>query len=125
MPDDLADDHVGAGYVRPRARGDGHRLVGNPAVHRDALEQYKMKHGFPQEIVAAFPGKRVLVIGDVMLDEYIWGEVRRISPEAPVPVVEARRSTYAPGGAGNTAANVVSLGGQAMLGGVVGRDYQA
>jgi D-glycero-beta-D-manno-heptose-7-phosphate kinase len=84
-----------------------------------------MRHRLPQEIVAAFPGKRVLVIGDVMLDEYIWGEVRRISPEAPVPVVEARRRTYMPGGAGNTAANVVSLGGQAMLGGVVGRDYQA
>jgi D-beta-D-heptose 7-phosphate kinase/D-beta-D-heptose 1-phosphate adenosyltransferase len=84
-----------------------------------------MKHRTPQEIVAAFPGTRVLVIGDVMLDEYIWGEVRRISPEAPVPVVEARRRTYIPGGAGNTAANVVSLGGQAVLGGVVGRDHQA
>jgi D-beta-D-heptose 7-phosphate kinase/D-beta-D-heptose 1-phosphate adenosyltransferase len=78
-----------------------------------------------QDIVTALPGKRVLVIGDVMLDEYIWGEVRRISPEAPVPVVEARRRTYIPGGAANTAANVVSLSGQAMLGGVVGRDHQA
>jgi D-glycero-beta-D-manno-heptose-7-phosphate kinase len=84
-----------------------------------------MRHRLLEEVVAAFPGKRVLVIGDVMLDEYVWGEVRRISPEAPVPVVEARRRTYMPGGAGNTAANVVGLGGQAVLGGVVGRDHQA
>jgi rfaE bifunctional protein kinase chain/domain len=84
-----------------------------------------MRHRPLQDIVAAFPGKRILVIGDVMLDEFIWGEVRRISPEAPVPVVEARRRTYMPGGAGNAAANVVSLGGQALLGGVVGLDHHA
>lgn len=77
------------------------------------------------DILSAFPGKCVLIVGDVMLDEYIWGEVRRISPEAPVPVVEVRRRTYAPGGAANTAANVASLGGRALLGGVVGRDDQA
>lgn len=76
-------------------------------------------------ILANFPGKCVLIVGDVMLDEYIWGEVRRISPEAPVPVVEAHRRTYAPGGAANTAGNVVSLGGRALLAGVVGRDQQA
>lgn len=77
-----------------------------------------------RDSLAAFPGKCVLIIGDVMLDEYIWGNVRRISPEAPVPVVEAQRRTYVPGGAGNTAANVISLGGTALLGGVVGRDNQ-
>lgn len=77
------------------------------------------------DILNAFPGKCVLIVGDVMLDEYIWGEVQRISPEAPVPVVEVRRRTYAPGGAANTAANVASLGGRALLGGVVGRDDQA
>lgn len=60
-----------------------------------------------------------------MLDEYIWGDVRRISPEAPVPVVEFSHRTFAPGGAANVAANVGSLRGQALLGGVVGRDYQA
>jgi D-beta-D-heptose 7-phosphate kinase/D-beta-D-heptose 1-phosphate adenosyltransferase len=76
-------------------------------------------------LFAAFPHQCVLVIGDVMLDEYIWGEVRRISPEAPVPVVEMQRRTYVPGGAANTAANVVSLGGAARLGGVVGRDSAA
>ena len=60
-----------------------------------------------------------------MLDEYIWGEVRRISPEAPVPVVELQERTHAPGGAANTAANVASLGGQAILVGIVGEDAQA
>jgi D-beta-D-heptose 7-phosphate kinase/D-beta-D-heptose 1-phosphate adenosyltransferase len=75
--------------------------------------------------LAAVPGKAVLIVGDVMLDEYIWGEVRRISPEAPVPVVEMRRRTFVLGGAGNSAANVVSLGGMAYLGGVVGRDQPA
>jgi D-beta-D-heptose 7-phosphate kinase/D-beta-D-heptose 1-phosphate adenosyltransferase len=75
--------------------------------------------------LSIFPGRRVLIVGDVMLDEYIWGEVRRISPEAPVPVVEIRRRTYVPGGAANTAANVVSLGGTALLGGVVGGDPAA
>jgi D-beta-D-heptose 7-phosphate kinase/D-beta-D-heptose 1-phosphate adenosyltransferase len=75
--------------------------------------------------VTAFRGKRVLVLGDVMLDEYVWGEVRRISPEAPVPVVEMSRRTNVPGGASNTAANVAALGGEPHLVGVVGDDYHA
>jgi D-beta-D-heptose 7-phosphate kinase/D-beta-D-heptose 1-phosphate adenosyltransferase len=75
--------------------------------------------------LAAFPGKRILVLGDVMLDEYIWGDVYRISPEAPVPVVEMRRRTYVAGGASNTAANVAALGGHAIVLGVVGKDNQA
>lgn len=82
-----------------------------------------MKKGSLQRILAAIAGQRVLVIGDVMLDEYIWGEVRRISPEAPVPVVAVRRRTYAPGGAANSAANVMGLGGVALLGGVAGNDH--
>ena len=84
-----------------------------------------MKDDTLLDILAKFPGKCVLIVGDVMLDEYIWGEVRRISPEAPVPVVEIHRRTYAPGGAANTATNVISLGGRALLVGVVGRDQQA
>lgn len=77
------------------------------------------------DILANFPGKRVLILGDVMLDEYIWGEVHRISPEAPVPVVEIQRRTYAPGGAGNAAASTAALGGQAILAAIVGQDTQA
>jgi D-beta-D-heptose 7-phosphate kinase/D-beta-D-heptose 1-phosphate adenosyltransferase len=77
------------------------------------------------DLLAAFPGKKVLVLGDVMLDEYIWGEVRRISPEAPVPVVEVKRRTFLPGGAANSAANVAALGGQPLLLSVVGKDHTA
>jgi D-beta-D-heptose 7-phosphate kinase/D-beta-D-heptose 1-phosphate adenosyltransferase len=84
-----------------------------------------MRDGTNRGLAAAFRGKRVLVLGDIMLDEYIWGEVRRISPEAPVPVVEMSRRTYVPGGASNTAANVAALGGLPQLLGVVGSDYQA
>jgi D-beta-D-heptose 7-phosphate kinase/D-beta-D-heptose 1-phosphate adenosyltransferase len=76
-----------------------------------------------RSILDAFAGRRVLVVGDVMLDEFLWGEVRRISPEAPVPVVELRQRTYMPGGAANTAANVAALGGRVSLAGVIGEDY--
>ena len=82
----------------------------------------------PAELVAlihACAGRRVLVVGDVMLDEYLWGAVRRISPEAPVPVVEIQRRSHVPGGAGNTAANVVGAGGAVDLVAVVGADAAA
>src|SRR5215469_9134049 len=64
----------------------------------------------------------ILVCGDVMLDKYIWGETNRISPEAPVPVVEVSRATHALGGAANVANNIVHLGGRCELFGVVGDD---
>ncbi len=67
-------------------------------------------------------GRRVLVLGDVMLDEFVWGRVSRISPEAPVPVVEVAGKSDHVGGAGNVAANVRALGGEAVLVGVVGKD---
>ncbi|MGD2080384.1 MAG: D-glycero-beta-D-manno-heptose-7-phosphate kinase [Nitrospirota bacterium] len=69
--------------------------------------------------------KRVLVVGDAILDCYIFGRVRRISPEAPVPVVEVAEETFALGGAANVANNVVSLGGHATVLGVVGKDRSA
>jgi D-beta-D-heptose 7-phosphate kinase/D-beta-D-heptose 1-phosphate adenosyltransferase len=77
------------------------------------------------DLFAAVGGKRILVVGDVILDEYLWGDVRRISPEAPVPIVEIRSRSFVPGGAANAAANVVSLVGKALLGGVVGTDHPA
>ena len=77
------------------------------------------------DLFAAVCGKRILVVGDVILDEYLWGDVRRISPEAPVPIVEIRSRSFVPGGAANAAANVVSLAGKALLGGVVGTDHPA
>jgi rfaE bifunctional protein kinase chain/domain len=75
--------------------------------------------------IEAFAATAVLVVGDVMLDEYLWGEVDRISPEAPVPVVRLSRRTCAPGGAGNAAVGVAALGGRAVLGSVVGDDDSA
>ena len=70
----------------------------------------------------AFAGKTVLVLGDVMLDRFIYGAVDRISPEAPVPVIAVERETAMLGGAGNVARNVAALGGKAVLIGLVGDD---
>jgi D-glycero-beta-D-manno-heptose-7-phosphate kinase len=75
-----------------------------------------------RSLLRAMQGAPVLVVGDVMLDEFIWGRVVRISPEAPVPVVEVQDQSFHLGGAGNVAANVRCLGGRAMLAGVVGGD---
>lgn len=78
-----------------------------------------------EALLRAMAGRRVLVVGDVMLDEFVWGRVARISPEAPVPVVEVQRQTDHLGGAANVAGNVCALGGQATLVGVVGPDDAA
>jgi D-beta-D-heptose 7-phosphate kinase / D-beta-D-heptose 1-phosphate adenosyltransferase len=72
-----------------------------------------------------FAGVRILVLGDAMLDRFLYGEVDRISPEAPVPVVRLRRSHAMPGGAGNVARNVSALGGTAVLVGLLGEDDAA
>ena len=64
------------------------------------------------DVLSRFAGCPVLVVGDLMLDEFVWGQVSRISPEAPVPVVEVARRSFVPGGAANTAANVGGLGGR-------------
>lgn len=77
------------------------------------------------EILDRFTGRRLLVPGDLMLDEFIWGEVRRISPEAPVPVVEVRRESWHLGGAGNVVSNLAALGAQAVPIGVIGDDDAA
>ncbi|MDQ1707744.1 MAG: D-glycero-beta-D-manno-heptose-7-phosphate kinase [Pyrinomonadaceae bacterium] len=74
------------------------------------------------ELLAALPQKRIVVLGDVMLDEFVWGHVTRISPEAPVPVVDIQRESVHLGGAANVLANVVALGAQAAVVGVVGKD---
>src|SRR5258705_14016693 len=75
-----------------------------------------------RERVARFAGRRVAVLGDVMLDRYLWGRVERISPEAPVPVVDIERESASLGGSGNVAANLRALGGQAVLFAVAGAD---
>src|SRR5260221_8861880 len=71
------------------------------------------------EILGAFQRSKILVIGDLMLDEFLWGKVTRISPEAPVPVVDIQRRAAYPGGAANVARNLASLGAQAGLAGVL------
>jgi D-beta-D-heptose 7-phosphate kinase/D-beta-D-heptose 1-phosphate adenosyltransferase len=81
-----------------------------------------MSHQELLEIVKEFPHKKILVIGDCMLDEFIWGGVSRISPEAPVPVVSVEKRTFSPGGAGNVAVNLERLGAEVFLSGVRGRD---
>jgi D-beta-D-heptose 7-phosphate kinase/D-beta-D-heptose 1-phosphate adenosyltransferase len=74
------------------------------------------------DLLDRFTGRRMLVLGDVILDRYWWGESHRLSPEAPVPIVRKQRSTVRPGGAANTAANLVALGASAEVCGVVGVD---
>ena len=75
-----------------------------------------------QTVLDQLEGRQVLIIGDVILDEYIWGDVNRISPEAPVPVLEIASETIRTGGAANVAQNIVNLGGRVDLIGVVGND---
>ncbi|MBN2831227.1 MAG: D-glycero-beta-D-manno-heptose-7-phosphate kinase [Candidatus Omnitrophica bacterium] len=78
-----------------------------------------------KDIVKKFKKARILVIGDLILDEYVWGKVDRISPEAPVPVVWANKMTHVPGGAANVANNISSYGAAACLTGVIGQDRNA
>ena len=78
-----------------------------------------------RQLLAGVKTARVLVVGDVMLDQFIWGTVRRISPEAPVPVVEVDRESFMPGGAANVARNLTALGSSTEIYSVVGRDEPA
>src|SRR5437763_1485899 len=75
-----------------------------------------------QRAIDSFGDRRLAVIGDVMLDRFHWGAVTRISPEAPVPVVQIFETSTALGGAANAALNVIALGGKATLIGAVGKD---
>jgi D-beta-D-heptose 7-phosphate kinase/D-beta-D-heptose 1-phosphate adenosyltransferase len=75
-----------------------------------------------EEISAAFSNSRVLVIGDLILDQFVWGRVSRISPEAPVPVVEVDRETQYPGGAANVARNLREFTPHAAVLGIIGAD---
>ncbi|MDD5225386.1 MAG: PfkB family carbohydrate kinase [bacterium] len=75
-----------------------------------------------QQIIGSFPEYRVLVLGDLILDRYLFGRVRRISPEAPVPVVELEGGEDRPGGAGNAVMNLAGLQGKVWVAGVIGQD---
>src|ERR1700675_446651 len=75
------------------------------------------------ELLGKLGDRNIVVLGDVMLDEFLWGDVTRISPEAPVPVVDIRRESTNLGGAANVLANLVALGAKACVVGVVGDDF--
>jgi rfaE bifunctional protein kinase chain/domain len=82
----------------------------------------RMNGGRLAGLVQRFARVRVLVVGDLMLDQFVWGRVERISPEAPVPVVHVTDEDVRPGGAGNVVSNVMALGGRAAVSGIVGAD---
>jgi rfaE bifunctional protein kinase chain/domain len=77
-----------------------------------------------QEITSGFADKKILVVGDLMLDTYLWGNANRISPEAPVPVVEVNKIEHNPGGAANVALNLASLGCKVSVIGLIGSDSE-
>ena len=103
--------HLACGARNPE-RVDGH------AVSRMKLERV-------EQILHESAAKRILVIGDLMLDEFVWGRVSRISPEAPVPVVEVVRESSYPGGAANVARNVRAFSSSVLVMGLVGEDAHA
>src|SRR5437870_811769 len=89
-------------------------------IHQTLIKPSRVK-----AVLAAAARARILVIGDVMLDQFIWGNVARISPEAPVPVVDFERESYMPGGAANVARNLTALEAPTELLAVVGEDISA
>src|SRR5579872_5156917 len=89
------------------------------------MKQKSLSVARVRQILSAAGNTRALVIGDIMLDHFIWGQVGRISPEAPVPVVDFERESFIPGGAANVARNLTALNMPAELLGVVGRDHSA
>jgi len=89
------------------------------------MNQNKLPVARVKQLLAAARKARVLVVGDVMLDQFIWGSVARISPEAPVPVVDFQRESFMPGGAANVARNLTALSAAAELFGSVGKDDAA
>src|SRR5881409_889771 len=89
------------------------------------MTRTKLSAARVRQILAGGARSRVLVVGDVMLDHFIWGSVARISPEAPVPVVDFERESYMPGGAANVARNLTALQAPTELLAVVGEDSSA
>ena len=75
-----------------------------------------------EALIERFAETRILVVGDLMLDRYVFGSVSRISPEAPVPVIHVTRESSRPGGASNVSLNIASMGGSSTVAGIVGRD---
>jgi rfaE bifunctional protein kinase chain/domain len=89
---------------------------------RPSAARSRASHSWVAQLLARMRERRIAVFGDLMLDEWLWGRVRRISPEAPVPVVEVQDHSYTLGGAGNVANNLAALGAKVSIVGVVGDD---
>src|SRR5271156_4127217 len=89
------------------------------------MKSETLSAGRARAILTAASKARVLVVGDVMLDQFIWGSVARISPEAPVPVVDFDRESFMPGGAANVARNLTALNVPTEIFGVIGHDPAA
>jgi len=87
--------------------------------------KYEINSALFIEAIRNFSGRRVLILGDLMLDRFVFGEASRVSPEAPVPVVEVKKEISYPGGAANVAVNIGSLGGVPVPVGIVGEDAEA
>ena len=112
----VGDDAVSTRKAQKRARGTARTRNDQPDPTPPSSARRLAS------LLADFRRARVLVVGDLMLDRFIWGDVRRISPEAPVPVVQVTRESMHPGGAGNVVANLASLGARPRVLGWVGRD---
>jgi len=84
----------------------------------------RFKYSTFADCITKFSKKRILVIGDLLLDQYVWGDVSRISPEAPVPVMWVKKEDFVPGGACNVASNLAKFGAQVLLAGVIGKDVR-
>jgi D-beta-D-heptose 7-phosphate kinase/D-beta-D-heptose 1-phosphate adenosyltransferase len=98
------------------------RVAGQVGKKERGTALIEQLHEVIQKIEHEWAAKRLLVVGDVILDRSIWGEVRRISPEAPVPVVRATHQSEQPGGAANVAMNLAKLGAKTVLAGFTGGD---
>jgi D-beta-D-heptose 7-phosphate kinase/D-beta-D-heptose 1-phosphate adenosyltransferase len=94
-------------------------------MSRQLTTAKKMNKNRISRLLNNFPKSKIIVLGDIMLDRYLWGNVDRISPEAPVPVVHIKKETNNLGGAANVAANVQALGADVTMLGVVGNDMMA
>src|ERR1043166_556888 len=97
-------------------------LAGRPCPRSPSRMQTELEAARLRERLSGFAGRRVLAIGDLMLDEFIWGKVSRISPEAPVPIVQVTGESYYPGGAANVARNLEEFTSQVALMGMAGVD---
>ena len=113
-------------YKRPTLRSDisGARFLKNDYEIRFTDPHPRNLHNL-RELIKRFSAVKVLVVGDVMLDRYCWGDINRISPEAPVPVVALGKTSLTAGGAANVAANIAGLGAKPYLVGVTGKDADA